>query len=249
MAYELQTFSIIADFAKSHFVDFTNSQVDPPAGYVSKIPNLWAENSFQLMVYCYENYDNSEKSNFGDAASATLYIKYADSVSQPIELATGTITADGDDYHIVTFDVDAEDLLYSLAGSECILYGVITDTDRERTFAQRIQVIDEQGSLSFDARWGTRDISISIVEVDETPYTGTAYPGTVYYVVDTDVEEMTVNLPPITTYTTQHVIIYADGANDVVVSDTDTTIEAGDTAQFFLAGGEWTHLVFDWLNG
>lgn len=181
MAWEYTSVQVIADFGVSHFIE--KSGVNVPAGYEPTIPDLWAGNSIEIQVDCYEEYSANEsdalKCEFGAVATTKLWLKRKDSDEDPVDLTTGIVTNDGSGrYFRLIYEVPADTIGHIFANEDCILYGVTLDTSRERTWAQHLKILDDSGTGV--ATKETKDIDVSMIEITGN-VTLTEYPGLVVY--------------------------------------------------------------------
>jgi len=155
MHSDLHTYTLLHDFSTGHWLGAS----DTPSGYLASLPDeLWAGNSFELSVDCYELYSDTSpvRSDFpADAyVTATLYIKFADMEDTPAQLATGTITTDGThtERNRITFQVAAAALSAAYAGTNrCLIYFEVDGAspyEMQRSAAQKLNIIDEDGDTT-----------------------------------------------------------------------------------------------------
>lgn len=148
MAWAQNTFQLIWDQRSGHFLGKGGFTL--PTGYVATIPDLWAGDSFELVIDCYEYYDSASvnaKMEFGTTAATSLYIAYRNVAGSATLVEVGTVTqiAAAGAYCRLTYTVDASDISSDFAGNDCVLLGVTTDTGYQRTWAQNLRVIDNEG--------------------------------------------------------------------------------------------------------
>ncbi len=211
MAWVYNKIQVIENFSQSHFIE--KNEVNEPAGFEVKIPDLWAENSVEIVVDCYDQYSATEppmvRTDFGNAATTKLYIKRRNSEEDAVELATGTVTTDGvnTEYNQLTYQV-AKDAISAaqFADEDCIIFGVVLDTDREKTWAQNLRILDEDGTGA--ATKYSKDIDVSMIEITGN-VTLTPYPGLVLYRITANA---TITLGAVATYDPQMMMFTLDGS-------------------------------------
>ena len=94
MSHNIQTYNVVHDFANGHYLGAATA----PSGSAAKLPDpLWAQDSFELVLTCYENQLPAATpvySNFDQATGVYLYVKLADTDDTPTTLdAAGVISA------------------------------------------------------------------------------------------------------------------------------------------------------------
>jgi len=164
-----------------------------------------AEDSWELVIDCYEEYDNlsPDYSDFPSGATAKLYIAFADMSNTPLLLSTGTISTLNSVRMRVTFEVEPEVLTTDYAGSnQCIIIFRVTNTsdpyDIRRTAYQRIYVIDDAGDKSND---------LAASKIPYTPYDGDDW-------TDTDPDDVAEALDDLANYKA-----HKAGSDDIEITD------------------------------
>jgi len=150
------THYLAASFAKGPFADVSRSNIDTPLdttdtenNRVESMPDLAAGDSFDLVIYCFQNYQDSKaKHDFGAAATATLQIKRANSAEEGASLdLAGTVTQVGGtgEYYKVTFSVPADAIGTYYANQSCLLYAIVTNGTEKRTLLIPTSVLSLDG--------------------------------------------------------------------------------------------------------
>ncbi len=157
MATGPQTYTLLQDFSKGLF--WTDSE--SVSGYLASLPDpMWVSDSFELIIDCFEEFDSSSPvyMDFGNAATAKLYVTYADQTDTPTEITTisATVTQNAQtEYHRVTINVAKDIIATAYAGEDqCFLYVQVAfsdGNDRQRTFGQRLFFTDNDGDGSANA--------------------------------------------------------------------------------------------------
>jgi len=245
-------YHIIANYAKSHYVNNGNSAVVPPATVEGSIPPLWARDSFQLTVDHYIDWSASAESadalDLGAAATSQLYLGILNSANDPEELGSAVtpVQVDGStEYYRTVYTIPKDDIPLTLANETCILYGVTTlaASNQRRTWAQQVAVISEQGT-SLATKY-TKDVDVSVIDIT-TDTTLTAYPGLVVYAIDTTAGAL--DITPATDEDPQEIILmHVAGAANATFVGTVNGVAAGITLQ----PDEAAHLIYHdgaWIN-
>jgi len=231
-----QTWKLIADFAESLFFDAASAALNVPAGYVAQVPTLWPMTSGEVVIDCYEDYDETTKASFGAAASGTAYIKEKDLDDTPLAFGTVTIEQVGDtgNYYVVRLSWEDDEIPVYYANKTCLIYIELDDGVDRYVIAQTVAVTDERGA-QLDGE-ETKDIPVSVTEItgDTTP---TAYPGLIIWEVDNSAAAIEVTLPSASAHAKQLVLLMPLSTSfDVTVTGT-LNGDAGGAVLSSMAGG------------
>lgn len=167
MAYQKNIFHIKCDASKSAFIDQQNSGINPPDGYEGRIPDLVVNQSFRLILECYDDYDvvddAAKRSNF-DSTTAAMVIKRRNSTQPGTDLVTGVAVAtDGtnSEYNTYTLDCPKDTISDVYDGKACTIEITITGASGKNVFLQQLNVISSDGT-------GDNDIDTS--DIEESTY-------------------------------------------------------------------------------
>jgi hypothetical protein len=236
MAYSKTTYKIIHDYAVGHFLP--SPGLNAPAGFVTRIPDLWALDEFELVVHCYEYYSATAPvySDFGNVATAKLYIKRRDSDETATELSTGVVSVTGTTYNVLTFAVAKDKVPASLANLDCILYYVVSNsTTEKRTGAQFLAVVDESGDQSANLDLSQMEITATTISAATAFTEVNAWQ---FIILDGTAAPATLTLP---TTPAKAWVLW------VVASDVTSACKVVAPGGFYGTGGE-TDLVFQSIN-
>jgi len=257
-AYEKTTFKLIANFGKSHYFDKAHSEVVPPAGYLEKVPDLWAGDEFQLVLDCYEFYSATEneatKSEFGESATCSLYLREAGNADTGTLLCTGTVAqiAAAGRYCRLTFDVPKATVPEALRGLSCELYARVLGADglTQRTAAQALTVLP---AVAAGAPVSTETLAMAVYTLS-TSQTLTAKRGPVRYLLNAAANAVAAALPAANAYADgQEIIVQAINITYAATvtgtingsAGTVTFYNLRDTAVFQSDGTSWRNLNFN----
>ena len=269
MAYAPQTYRLIWNEAKGHFVNKANSGVNPPSGFVGEIPSLWQGNSFELLVDMYEYYNSTtdnKKHDYGAAGAAgtvaKLYIKRINEADDPTELSASTgilqTVGLGTEYYQAKYLVLKGQITAEYNGQQCTLFSDIIDsTTHERSWRQDLYVLDEDGNGAATLETGAIPVSYVDLTFADDGTTLTAYDGLVVYLCDTSGGTFTVTAAAANAKSTQWLkfIHITTDANRMDIVGTfnglaGAFVGAGNgldnqnTAEVFADGTSWYNLNF-----
>jgi len=221
-----QTWTLLVDFQWGS--DQGDNMSIPPrgSGYVREVPKLFAEDSGELRLECFEWWYNTStyaEMDFGSGATVKLYVKEADADDTPLNIGTGATSKNasyGDTaYSVVTVGWDADALTTYYANKTCLFYVEVTSASDQRTWYQRVEVVDPTGDTEATTlETSTFPISTTSISSDTTI---SAYPGKHVVFVDASGGTVAVTLPSAAAYTQQEVVIVpTDNTNDITVVGT-----------------------------
>jgi len=253
MAFDDVKFLLYHDFKKGFELgkaDAPSSTARAVASLPSKIP---VTASWQIDTVLYEDQTNTDYLDLS-GGSCALYGKPIDSAEAATTLATGSLgstPAQGESTFLVIKSKVPDEWA---AFSAVRVWAEYTLSNQQPIWWQDLQFIDMENDYSANYP-ESKNIATSYITVtnSDSPYTATAWPGRVVYLIDTSGGAVTFNLHSAATYAgTEIIIALADAtANATITPDGAETINAVAGSQALTTIGDNLHLVpysSNWIN-